>query len=281
MTETAPPSPAAPAPAAPPPRRHRAWRWLAGVVGVVCLLVAALVGTVWWAAHSAEATAWLLARVPGLKVTAPKGALLGDFSASQVELNGADDRHAAHRRPRLARAARRARATGLEPADRHRPPACRAGAVARRAERGSGTTEAARRPAHSGRDRDRGAQHRRASDRRCRCDAAARPAGGAEPRRRTRLGAPLRQGDAVVGPDARQRVGTDRDRVAAAARGACRRDPERRREQCRLERDGECGRPAGGAAGPGDRARDRGRRPASAGARRARHRATVRCLAAR
>ena len=86
MTDTVPPSEPVPAPAAAPPHRRRAWRWLAGAVGVLLLLAAGLLGTVWWAAHSAEATAWLLARVPGLKVTAPKGALMGQFSASGVEL---------------------------------------------------------------------------------------------------------------------------------------------------------------------------------------------------
>jgi len=86
MTDTVPPSAPVPAPAAAPPRRSRAWRWLAGAVGVLLLLAVGLLGTVWWAAHSADATAWLLARVPGLKVTAPKGALMGQFSASGVEL---------------------------------------------------------------------------------------------------------------------------------------------------------------------------------------------------
>ena len=52
MTVTAPPSEPVPAPA---PRRRTAsrWRWLAGAVGVLLLLAAGLLGTVWWATHSA------------------------------------------------------------------------------------------------------------------------------------------------------------------------------------------------------------------------------------
>ena len=91
MSDTVPPidpapASAAPAPAAPPPRRRRLWRWLAGFGVALLVLVGGLLGTVWWATHSPEATVWLLSRVPGLKVTAPKGTLVGDFSAAAAEL---------------------------------------------------------------------------------------------------------------------------------------------------------------------------------------------------
>ena len=64
MTVPFRPSVPVPAPAAAPPRRRRAWRWLAGTVGALLLLAIGLLGTVWWAAHSADATAWLLAESP-------------------------------------------------------------------------------------------------------------------------------------------------------------------------------------------------------------------------
>src|SRR5690349_19750628 len=91
MTDTVPPSAPAPGPAAPgaaaaPPRGRRAWRWLAGLLVVLLVLVGGLLGTLWWLAHSPDATVWLLSRVPGLKVTAPKGTLIGDFSATAAEL---------------------------------------------------------------------------------------------------------------------------------------------------------------------------------------------------
>jgi translocation and assembly module TamB len=53
---------------------------------VLLVLVGGLLGTLWWLAHSPDATVWLLSRVPGLKVTAPKGTLIGDFSATAAEL---------------------------------------------------------------------------------------------------------------------------------------------------------------------------------------------------
>jgi len=86
MAEEAPPIPSV---APPMPRRtpigRRIVRWLAGVLGLIVLLALAAVGTAWWAVHDAPATAWLLARIPNLSVAAPKGALMGEFSADAVE----------------------------------------------------------------------------------------------------------------------------------------------------------------------------------------------------
>ena len=52
------------------------------------LLVPALLGSaalgLFWMLKQDSGTAWLLARVPGLQIEAPKGALLGDFSARQL-----------------------------------------------------------------------------------------------------------------------------------------------------------------------------------------------------
>jgi translocation and assembly module TamB len=48
-------------------------------------------GALVWAVRSESGTAWLLARVPGLEVTAPRGALLGgDFAAARVQWRGGD-----------------------------------------------------------------------------------------------------------------------------------------------------------------------------------------------
>lgn len=54
-------------------------------VGTV-VLAAALLLVAWALAHHDGATARLLAAVPGLQVTEPKGALLGDFEARRIEL---------------------------------------------------------------------------------------------------------------------------------------------------------------------------------------------------
>ena len=73
-------------------RRRARWRLaLAGLGGVLLLAVAALIGTAWWAVDSEAGSAWLLSRLTGVlpwvQVTAPRGALLGDFSAQRVQIN--------------------------------------------------------------------------------------------------------------------------------------------------------------------------------------------------
>ena len=96
---TPPPSPArpqepapapAPAPAsaaAPsPPRRRRALAWAAGAVAGVLVLAIAFVGGLLWAVHSPTGMAWLLSIAPRITVTAPKGALIGDFSAARIDI---------------------------------------------------------------------------------------------------------------------------------------------------------------------------------------------------
>ena len=73
-------------PSAPPPRhglRWLAWRTALGTLALA-LLAAALGAAVWWAVRSEAGSAWLLARLPGVDVTAPRGVLLGDFETERV-----------------------------------------------------------------------------------------------------------------------------------------------------------------------------------------------------
>ncbi|OYY63500.1 MAG: hypothetical protein B7Y51_05970 [Burkholderiales bacterium 28-67-8] len=87
--------PEADVPAAmPTPVPHRRARWrvaLASLGGVLLLAVATLIGSAWWAVGSEAGSAWLLTRLAGVlpwvQVTAPRGALLGDFSAQRVQVN--------------------------------------------------------------------------------------------------------------------------------------------------------------------------------------------------
>ncbi len=86
---------ARPGPSSPPPLPHppprggplRAlWQLAQPVLAVLLLLAligAALGGAAVWLLRSPEGTAWLLARVPGLDVTRPQGALLSDRFAAE------------------------------------------------------------------------------------------------------------------------------------------------------------------------------------------------------
>ncbi|HRI19101.1 MAG TPA: hypothetical protein PL196_11305, partial [Burkholderiaceae bacterium] len=69
----------------------RAWAWAAAILLALPLLVLAGIA---WLATTASGAAWLVARIPGLTVTAPQGSLLGDFAADRVivVLAGGDDR---------------------------------------------------------------------------------------------------------------------------------------------------------------------------------------------
>src|SRR5215212_2310827 len=101
MTDAVPPTePVAPPGSSPVPAargarrgaslRRRVAGWSVGVLAFVLLLALAALATAWWAAHSAHATALLLARVPNLSVAAPKGALMGEFSAATIEFRVPD-----------------------------------------------------------------------------------------------------------------------------------------------------------------------------------------------
>ena len=73
--QQASPSPTSPPPAAPVQRRpHHVWRWVAGTLGALTLLLAAGVAWLW---HSDAGTAQLLARVPGLSMSGQRGRLTG------------------------------------------------------------------------------------------------------------------------------------------------------------------------------------------------------------
>lgn len=56
------------------------------------LLVGALGAALWWAVRTEGGSAWLVARLPGVGVTAPRGTLWGDFEAQRVvvALSGTD-----------------------------------------------------------------------------------------------------------------------------------------------------------------------------------------------
>ncbi|MBK6862879.1 MAG: hypothetical protein IPG91_04565 [Ideonella sp.] len=82
-----------------PPARHGAWRtWLWASAATVLALPLLALGGIAWLATSASGTAWLVARVPGLTVTAPQGSLIGDFAAERVivALPGSEDRILIH-----------------------------------------------------------------------------------------------------------------------------------------------------------------------------------------
>ena len=87
MDDPTAPSAAPPAPVS--PARGSRIRWqtvLAGVAAVLILLTAALAAALWWAVRSERGSAWLLAALPGVQVTAPQGRLLGDFAAQHVSI---------------------------------------------------------------------------------------------------------------------------------------------------------------------------------------------------
>ncbi len=73
--------------AAPPPRRAvtHPWRWVAGTVTALVLLVAVGVVVIAWALTTTAGTAWVLSLAPGVTVVGPRGALIGDFSAERLD----------------------------------------------------------------------------------------------------------------------------------------------------------------------------------------------------
>jgi translocation and assembly module TamB len=68
---------------APRPRRI-GWRIAAALLLLVVALLAGLAGSGWWALRSEPGSAWLLSMLPGVRVEAPQGRLLGDFAARRV-----------------------------------------------------------------------------------------------------------------------------------------------------------------------------------------------------
>src|SRR5436309_138166 len=68
-----------------------ALRWSLVAALLLVALLAVLGAGIAWSIRSEGGTAWLLARVPGLTVQVPRGALLdGDFAAQRVQWRGGD-----------------------------------------------------------------------------------------------------------------------------------------------------------------------------------------------
>lgn len=65
------------------PSRRRA---LAALLALLIALPLVTAGLVAWSVRTEGGSAWLLNLVPGLRVTAPRGTLLGDFAAGRVEI---------------------------------------------------------------------------------------------------------------------------------------------------------------------------------------------------
>ncbi len=72
--------------AATKPRRRRLAWWLGSGAAALVLVAVLGVAALWWALTSTPGSAWLLTLAPQLKVTAPKGSLLGDFAADRLDV---------------------------------------------------------------------------------------------------------------------------------------------------------------------------------------------------
>ena len=84
---------ATPATPVPAPRRKPRWGVRIAALGLLSLLLVGALGAgLWWAVRSEAGSAWVVARLPGVEVTAPRGVLLGDFETGRVvvKLSGSD-----------------------------------------------------------------------------------------------------------------------------------------------------------------------------------------------
>ena len=89
------PGPTPPGATAPPPkpRRSRLRRWAWGLSGATIAVIAAAVLVPLALLSSEPGTLWLMQRLPGLSVEAPRGALLGDsIGAERLTWEGAAGR---------------------------------------------------------------------------------------------------------------------------------------------------------------------------------------------
>ena len=85
IASDASPEPASKPASRPAPKPSHPWRWIGGALALVVLPIALAAGVIGWALTTAGGTAWLLTRAPGITVIAPKGALIGDFSADRLD----------------------------------------------------------------------------------------------------------------------------------------------------------------------------------------------------
>jgi translocation and assembly module TamB len=65
---------------------RRTGHWAAMVLGPLLVVVTVLAGVTLWAVRSAPGTRTVLQALPWVRVTAPEGALLGDFAAQRLEV---------------------------------------------------------------------------------------------------------------------------------------------------------------------------------------------------
>ncbi len=70
--------------AAPPARGSRLLRIALWLVAVLLLLLALAIAAAWFVLRTERGSAWALAQVPGLEVSAPRGRLWGDFAAERL-----------------------------------------------------------------------------------------------------------------------------------------------------------------------------------------------------
>ena len=87
----APTPPATPVPVRRRGPRGKVWSAALGLMSLVLLVIASGAG-LWCAVRSEAGSAWVVSRLPGVEVTAPRGVLLGDFETGRVvvKLSGND-----------------------------------------------------------------------------------------------------------------------------------------------------------------------------------------------
>src|SRR5664279_1102305 len=85
-SSTAPSATSSTASSTAPTRRRRAWRWLGASATAVVVVVALAIALLAWALQSTTGSAWLVGWLPQVSIVAPKGSLLGDFSAERLDI---------------------------------------------------------------------------------------------------------------------------------------------------------------------------------------------------
>src|SRR5437868_2442439 len=87
IDETPPPADAAP----PLPAKFRWRRRIAWVIGSLILLVVLLIvaagSGLWWSVRTDAGSAWVLSKLPGLKLEGGRGTIWGDYEAERIEFD--------------------------------------------------------------------------------------------------------------------------------------------------------------------------------------------------